>query len=120
MYLNTTYKAFVAGTSAKVAAEISKEFVSKRDVSLLLEDEHTQHEIAVAAISVAEKLALKLEDWWRSKGDHSTVMFDPQDSLTSRIEGELSAITEKLQDIHDRLNGIEAGMEREYANDHDA
>lgn len=120
MYLNTTYKAFVAGTAAKIAAEISAKFVTAQGTSLLVKDELTQHNIAVAAISVADKLAEKLEDWWRSKGDHSTVMFDPQDSLTSRIEGELSAITEKLQDIHDRLNDIEAEMEREYDNDHDA
>ena len=103
MYMNTTYKAYVAETAAKSAAEISKEFVSKRDVSLLSEDDNTQHEIAVAAISVAEKLSLKLEDWWRAKGEHSTVMFDTQDSLTSNIERELMDIAESLQNIDEKL-----------------
>lgn len=119
MYLNTTYKAFVAVTSAKVAATLCKSY-GEHNIMGELKKEVVCEKIAIASVSVADKLAEKLEDWWRSKGDHSTVMFDPQDSLTSRIEGELSAITEKLQDIHDRLNDIEAEMEREYDNDHDA
>lgn len=116
--MNTTYKAFVAEAAAKVAAEISKSYTYSSDVSLLKHDNQAE-QIAIAAVNVAEKLAVKLEDWWKSEGDRQTVMFDPQDSLTSRIEGELSAITEKLQDIHDRLNDIEEEMEREYDNEHD-
>ena len=57
MYENTTYKAFVAETAAKIAAEISGKFVTAQDTSLLAKDEATQHNIAVASISVADKLA---------------------------------------------------------------
>ena len=49
MYENTTYKAFVAETAAKIAAEISAKFVTAQDTSLLAKDEATQHNIAVAA-----------------------------------------------------------------------
>lgn len=104
MYENTTYKAFVAETAARIAAEISREFATPRDVSLLANDEDTQHKIAVAAICVADKLAGKLEDWWQSKGERKTVMFDPQDSLTSNIERALSGIEGELEDIKERMS----------------
>lgn len=99
MYMNTTYKAFVAETAAKIAAEISKEFITARDVSLLKNDEETQHDIAVAAVSVSEKLADKLNEWWECNGDRSTVMFDVDDSLTSNIERELFNIAGKLEEL---------------------
>jgi hypothetical protein len=115
MYMNGTYKAFVAETAAKVAAEISMCFTrsgaTAGDVSLLMKDDATCEKIAIASVNVAEHLATKLQEWWTCKGDRQTVMFDPQDSLTSRIENELSDIAEKLQDI-------EAEMERQYKNDH--
>jgi len=111
MYLNTTYKAFVAETAAKVAAEISREFTIKNDVSMLEMDD-TAEEISIAAVNVAGHLAQKLEEWWESKGDRSTVMFDPADSPTTRIENELADIAQKLEDI-------EMEMEREYDNEHD-
>ena len=105
MYENTTYKAFVAETAAKISAEISAKFVTAQDTSLLAKDEATQHDIAVAAISVADKLAEKLEDWWQAKGDRKTVMFDPADSLTSKIEGELSEIADNIEGICDQFIG---------------
>jgi hypothetical protein len=103
MYENTTYKAFVAETAAKIAAEISAKFVTAQDTSLLAKDEATQHDIAVAAISVADKLAGKLEDWWQARGDHKTVMFDPADSLTSKMECELSEIADNIETICDQF-----------------
>lgn len=69
------------------------------------EGEATQHNIAVASISVADKLAEKLEDWWQAKGDRKTVMFDPVDSLTSKIEGELSEIADNIEGICDQFRG---------------
>lgn len=110
MYLNTTYKAFVAETAAKVAAKISKNFTTFGDISMLKDTGYAER-IAIASVNVAEQLAEKLNDWWRCKGDRSTVMFDPQDSLTSRIENELS-------DIADKLIEIKEEMEREYNNEH--
>lgn len=103
MYTCTTYKAFVAETAAKIAAEISKEFITARDVSLLKNDEETQHDIAVAAVSVSEKLARELYDWWNCHGDCKTAMFDPYDTMTSNIECELSDIASKLSDIASKL-----------------
>ena len=99
MYMNTTYKAFVAETAAKIAAEISKEFITARDVSLLRNDEDTQLDIAIAAIRVSEKLADNLNEWWECYGDRSTVMFDVDDSLTSNIERELFNIAGKLEEL---------------------
>ena len=45
MFENTTYKAFVAETAAKIAAEISAKFVTAQDTSLLAKDEATQHDM---------------------------------------------------------------------------
>jgi len=113
MYMNATYKAYVAETAAKIAAAI----VNKGDMGIiattqsLRNDDTTCEKIAIASVNVAEHLAAKLQEWWTCKGDRSTVMFDPQDSLTSRIENELSDIAEKLQDI-------EAEMERQSKNEY--
>ena len=113
MYMNGTYKAFVAETAAKVAAEISKSNYNTSPTTFAddLMSDNLCEKIAIASVNVAEHLAAKLQEWWTCKGDRQTVMFDPQDSLTSRIENELSDIAEKLQDI-------EAEMERQYKNDH--
>ena len=106
MYMNTTYKAFVAETAAKIAAEISKEFITARDVSLLKNDEDTQLDIAVAAVSVSEKLADKLIEWWECNGDHATIMFDVDDSLNSGIERELSSVAVSIDDFKDELKEL--------------
>jgi len=114
MYLNTTYKAFVAETAAKVAAEISKSNYNTNQQVFAdnLMSDNLCDNIAIAAVNVAGHLAQKLEEWWESKGDRSTVMFDPADSPTTRIENELADIAQKLEDI-------EMEMEREYDNEHD-
>jgi hypothetical protein len=54
---------------------------------------------------VADKLAGKLEDWWQARGDHKTVMFDPADSLTSKMECELSEIADNIESICDQFRG---------------
>jgi hypothetical protein len=112
MFMNTTFKAFVAETAARVAAELSKSNnMGVGQAASNLKDDSLCEKIAIASVNVAEKLAFKLQEWWGCSGDHSTVMFDPQDSLTSNIERELSDIVEKLQDIEEE-------MERQYKNDH--
>lgn len=98
MFMNTTYKAFVAETAAKVAAEISSKFATRHDVSMLKNPDCAE-KIAAAAVNVAEGLASRLQDWWRAQGERSTVMFDPQDTLMSGIEGGLNDICNKLDDI---------------------
>lgn len=98
MYQNTTYKAFVAEASAKVAAQISMQYTSHRDVSLLTDDKVAE-KIAIASTNVAKQLANKLEEWWRCTGDSVTVMFDPDDTPYTKI-------TNALWDIEDELNDI--------------
>jgi hypothetical protein len=104
-YMNTTYKAFVAETAAKVTAEISKEYAYAEDVSLLKDDGNAE-KIAIAAVNVAEKLAMKLEEWWRGKGDHSTVMFDVDDTPLTRVENAIYDMAVKLQQSADSLEDI--------------
>lgn len=112
MYFNTIFKAFVADTAAKLYAEMVGKAIEQGKLSPFqgtsFKDNEDEFEfIANQATFAAEKLAEGLEDWWKGAGDHQTVMFDPQDSLTSNIERELSGIAEKLQDIEDE-------MKREY------
>ena len=115
MHLNANYKAFVAETAAKVAAEISKQFTGSHDVSLLKDDD-TAEQIAIAAVNVADKLGKKLEDWWQCNGDHETVMFDPDDSPTTRIEGAIYDVSEQVEKLSEKLENIEEELEREYEN----
>lgn len=89
MYMNTTYKAFVAETAAKIAAELVNRMTTT-------EDEDT---VVHKAVRMADKLAGELEDWWQSKNGHETIMFDVEDSLTSNIERELSGIADKLEEL---------------------
>ena len=107
MYENTTYKAFVAETAAKIAAEISAKFVTAQDTSLLVKDSSTQHTFAVGAYQRRPTSwpGFKLEDWWQARGDHKTVMFDPADSLTSKMECELSEIADNIESICDQFRG---------------
>lgn len=106
MFQNSTYKAFVAEAAAKVAASISQSFVTARCDLALLKDDGKAEEIAIASVNVAQQLASKLEDWWECTGDHSTVMFDVDDSSTSRIENELAGISEKMEGIVRELRPI--------------
>lgn len=114
MHLNANLKAFVAETAAKVAAEIS----NTQDVSLLKDDD-TAEQIAIAAVNVADKLAKKLEDWWQCNGDHETVMFDPDDSPTTRIEGAIYDVSEQVEKLSEKLDDIEEELEREYENNNE-
>lgn len=104
MFMNTTYKAFVAETAAKVAAEISGAIVKNngfQDPS----DTDLAEEISAKAVLVADTLAGELVDWWKSKGEYRTVIFDVQDSLTSNIERELSGIAESIDNIFEEIKG---------------
>lgn len=106
MYNNTTYKAFMAGTAAKIVAEISNQYVAEKDIPSLLTNDKAQYDIAIASIEIAEKLAEKLEDWWQGNGDHLTVFFDPEDTLHSGIENSLADIAEKLDSVIDNLKNL--------------
>ena len=108
MYLNTIYKAFVAKTAAQVAANISQAFTEQGNVASL-NDDVTAQNIAFASVNVAEKLASELEQWWTGK-DQSTVMFDVQDSLTSKLELNLSEIAENLLCIESQIEDLNKNM----------
>lgn len=111
MYMNTTYKAFVAKAAASLFTEMVIKVMNDETLKGSFSNNEKMYEhLAIQSTLAADKLAGELEDWWRSKGDQSTVMFDVQDSLTSGIEAGLNDISEKLQDI-------EAEMEREHDND---
>lgn len=98
MYQNTIYKAYVAEAATKVAAQISMQYTSHRDVSQLADDEVAE-KIAIASTNVAKQLANKLEEWWRCAGDSVTTMFDPDDTPYSKI-------TDALWNVQEELNGI--------------
>ena len=115
--MNTTYKAFVAETAAKIAASIS----SSVDLSNL---NVFADEIAANSVNIAESLASHLQDWWQAKGDEVTVMFDVADSPTSRIENELSELSnisdavvdikESWGGLHEAINDFQDKLQREF------
>lgn len=98
MLMNTTFKAFVAETAAKVAAHLAESKIEDD-----LKKDNVAEDIAIASVNVAEQLAYKLQEWWKCKGDHSTVMFDVQDSLTSNLEREINDVSGKLEGIETQL-----------------
>ena len=93
MHMNAIYKAFVAEAAARVAAAVSAGFT---DMSLL-KDKETAEQIAIASVNVADKLATELESWWECKGDHATVMFDPSDTVMSRVEAAIYSVGEDVE-----------------------
>lgn len=97
--MNTTYKAFVAETAAKVAASIS----ANTEMSKL---HFFADDIAACSINIAKTLASRLEDWWQADGDNVTTMFDTQDSPTSKMEGELSDIADKVNDLRESVDKV--------------
>ena len=49
--------------------------------------------------------------WWQEKGDDTTVMFDVDDSLTSRIEYELGNIGDKISDLTEEMERHHENLE---------
>ena len=110
MYLNSTYKAFVAETAAKILAGFCNNPKSTGSFSFPF-DEKSYDSICEMAITIAETLADRLEMWWQEKGNDTTVMFDVDDSLTSRIEYELSNIGEKIGDLTEEMERHHENLE---------
>ena len=102
MYMNTTFKAFVA----KAATEFMKEFLNEMNTLNLTGDEMKVkfERYAMDAIEAASTLAHELQEWWELAGDQKTIFFDVQDSPTSNIERELSEIVAGLGKITDELD----------------
>ena len=110
MYLNSTYKPFVAETSAKIMAGFCNSPKSTGSFSFPI-DEKSYDSICEMAITISETLANRLEMWWQAKGDGNTVMFDVDDSLTSRIEQELGNIGEKISDLTEEMERHHENLE---------
>lgn len=110
MYLNSTYKAFVAETAAKILAGFCNSPKSTGSFSFPI-DEKSYDSICDKSITIAETLADRLEMWWQEKGDDTTVMFDVDDSLTSRIEHELGNIGEKIGDLTEEMERHHENLE---------
>ena len=99
MYMNTTYKAFVAETAAKIAASIAGGY----DDLTKFDNEEVLNVIAHSSVRIADKVAGELEDWWQAKNEHTTVMFDVEDSLTSRVEEEIARLKCAVEDTNETL-----------------
>lgn len=102
MYYNTTYKAFVAKAAAGLMQEMVTDAMAKGhiDNEKSWNDNKDKYEhLAWQASCAAEMLAKTLSDRWNDGGH--TVFFDPQDSLTSRLENAVFDIAEKM----DVMNG---------------
>ena len=113
MYMNTTYKAFVAKAATEFMKTLmKKDFIGKEDTTHFtdeqLKEQFTRN--AQDAIDAASTLAEELTKWWECTGDHKTIFFDVQDSTTSNIERELSEIAGKLEDIADKMLTIQANV----------
>ena len=108
MYMNTTYKAFVAKAAAKLMAEMVGQRILDGSIdptaSFKNNEEKYEH-LAIQATLAAKTLANELQDMW-IREDKTTVFFDVQDSPTSRLENGLADIAEKLEDIQDEIKKL--------------
>ena len=104
MFMNTTYKAFVAKAAASLYTEMVSKAIENGKISPFQGKSYNDNKdefsfLATQAVCAAEELAKELENNWQAVGDHSTVFFDVQDSPTSNIERELNEISGQLLDI---------------------
>lgn len=106
--MNTTYKAFVAKAAASLMQEMVGEAIAqgKIDNEKSWNDNKQMYEhLAWQATQGAKALAKALEDDWTCV-DHSTVFFDPQDSLTSKLEEAVYDVSEKLEDLTEEVEKL--------------
>ena len=101
MFMNTFLKKFLAECAARVAAAQSECYT----VSDLLDDGNAEA-VAIAAVNVAKQTALKLEEYWRSNGDHQTTMFDPDDSEYDQIVKAIDVNSEAVDDVKETINRL--------------
>lgn len=109
MYLNTTYKAFVAKTAAGLMQEMVAEAMANDhiDNQQSWDDNKLQYEhLAYMATQAAKELAKALENDWEGRDGRQTVFFDVQDSQTSRLENAISDVAGKIQELTDGMKAI--------------
>lgn len=107
MYMNTTFKAFVAKAATELMKTLMKQDFIGKEATTHFTDEQLKEQFtrnAQDAIEAASTLAEELTKWWECTGDHKTIFFDVQDSTTSNIERELSEIVAGLGQITDELD----------------
>ena len=107
MYLNTTFKAFVAQAAAKLMAEMVSQRIFDgciNPTASFNDNKKIYEHLALQATLAAQTLAFELQDMWG--GEDGTVFFDVQDSPTSRLENELAGIAEKLEAIQDEIKKL--------------
>ncbi len=113
MYMNTTYKAFVAKAATELMKALMKQdFIGKEETTHFTDDQLKEQftRNAQDAIEAASVLAHELQEWWELAGDQKTVFFDVQDSPTSNIERELSEISSQLVNIANKMLTIQANV----------
>lgn len=105
MYMNTTYKAFVAKAAASLMQEMVGEAIAqgKIDVKKSWNDNKQMYEhLALQARLAASALADELQEGWNGV-DHETVFFDVEDSLTSKLEEAVSDVAQKIEELTDEV-----------------
>lgn len=106
MYMNTTYKAFVAKTAAGLMQTMVAEALHGERIDNKKswnDNKDTYEHLAMQATFAAEALAQFLQDNWSANGDHETAFFDVQDSPTSNLESFIYDVAQKLDDLTEEL-----------------
>ena len=116
MYSYTTYKAFVAKAAASLMQKMVGKAIERNSIDMngSCDDNGKMMEhIALLSVHGAELLAQELKNWWRVRGDKSTVMFDPQDTLMSGVENVLNDVHTALEGIDEKINVVVNQIEDE-------
>lgn len=109
MYMNTTFKAFVA----KAAAGLMQEMVADAMAKGRINNEEPWNEnkpvykyLALQATLAAHVLAEELESNWKGMDGGQTVFFDVQDSPTSKLEEAVYDVSERVQELADEVKKL--------------
>lgn len=108
MYMDTTYKAFVAKAAAGLMQEMVADAMAKGRINnekSWNDNKQMYEHLAWQATQCANVLAQALQNDWTSV-DHSTVFFDPQDSLTSKLEEAVYDVSQKLEDLTEKVKTL--------------
>jgi hypothetical protein len=109
MYLNTTYKAFVAKAAAGLMQEMVGEAISKGKIDIKKswsDNEQMYKHLAVQSTLAAKALAQELNKGWTGEDGGKTVFFDVHDSLTSKLEEAVGDVAQKLEDLTEEVKKL--------------
>jgi len=114
MYMNTTFKAFVAKAAAGLMQEMVADAMAKGRIDnekSWNDNKQTYEHLALQARLAAESLAYELQEGWEGKDHHQTVFFDVSDSPTSKLEDAIYDVSERLSDLNDEVKKIAKQLE---------